>query len=197
MTEFIGWTEVLHRVTAREDLTADEAEAAMAQVLAGEAEPVQLAAFIAALRTKGESVDEVAGMVDAMLAAAEPLDIPDVAIDIVGTGGSTRRRGNAVNVSTMASFVAAAGGATVCKHGNRKASSSSGSSDLLEALGLTVELSPAGVAICVNELGSGSHTPGCSIRPCVMRDRCVLPWGFLRSSTFSVRSLIPVASPVR
>lgn len=155
MTEFIGWTEVLHRVTAREDLTADEAEAAMAQVLAGEAEPVQLAAFIAALRTKGESVDEVAGMVDAMLAAAEPLDIPDVAIDIVGTGGSTRRRGNAVNVSTMASFVAAAGGATVCKHGNRKASSSSGSSDLLEALGLTVELSPAGVATCVNELGLG------------------------------------------
>lgn len=155
MTEFIGWADVLHRVTAREDLSADEARAALAQVLAGDAEPVQLAAFIAALRTKGESVDEVAGMVDAMLAAAEPLDIPDAAIDIVGTGGSTRRRTNAVNVSTMASFVAAAAGATVCKHGNRKASSSSGSSDLLEALGLVIELDPAGVAACVSELRLG------------------------------------------
>mgnify|MGYP001814419486 FL=1 len=155
MTEFIGWPEVLHRVTAREDLSADDAEAALAQVLAGQADPAQLGAFIAALRTKGESVEEVTGMVDAMLAAAEPLDIPDTAIDIVGTGGSTRRRDNAVNVSTMASFVAAAGGATVCKHGNRKASSSSGSSDLLEALGLAVELSPAGVAACVDELGLG------------------------------------------
>ncbi len=155
MTEFIGWPEVLHRVTAREDLSAADAGAALAQVLAGEAEPVQLAAFIAALRTKGESVDEVAGMVDAMLGAAEPLDLPDTAIDIVGTGGSTRRRTKAVNVSTMASFVAAAAGATVCKHGNRKASSSSGSSDLLEALGLEVELDAAGVAACVTELGLG------------------------------------------
>ena len=155
MTEFVGWAEVLHRVTAREDLSADQARAALAQVLAGDAEPVQLAAFIAALRTKGEAVDEVAGMVDAMLAAAQPLDIPDTAIDIVGTGGSTRRRTHAVNVSTMASFVAAAAGATVCKHGNRKASSSSGSSDLLEALGLKIELDPAGVAACVSELGLG------------------------------------------
>lgn len=155
MTAFIGWVEVLHRVTARQDLSAEEARAALAEVLAGEAEPVQLAAFIAALRTKGESVDEVVGMVDAMLAAAEPLDIPGAAIDIVGTGGSTRRRTNAVNVSTMASFVAAAAGATVCKHGNRRASSSSGSSDLLEALGLEIELDPAGVAACVSELGLG------------------------------------------
>ncbi len=155
MTEFIGWPEVLHRTTARKDLTAAEAEAALTQVLTGEAEPVQLAALIAALRTKGESVAEVAGMVDAMMAAAQPLDIPDTTIDIVGTGGSIRRRSNAVNVSTMASFVAAAAGATVCKHGNRKASSSSGSTDLLDALGIAVELGPDGVAGCVEDLGLG------------------------------------------
>ena len=183
MTEFVGWPEVLHRVTGREDLSADQARAALAEVLAGDAEPVQLAAFIAALRTKGESVDEVAGMVDAMLAAAEPLDIPDTAIDIVGTGGSARRRTNAVNVSTMASFVAAGAGATVCKHGNRRASSSSGSSDLLEALGLEIELDPAGVAVCVSELGLGFAFAASSTPPCGTPDRCGPRWGSRRCST--------------
>ena len=101
--------------------------------------------------------DEVAGLVDAMLAAAAPLDLadPDGTVDLVGTGGATPLRGRAFNVSTMASLVAAAPGATVCKHGNRKASSTSGSTDLLEALGVEVELDGPRVARCVDEAGVG------------------------------------------
>jgi anthranilate phosphoribosyltransferase len=106
---------------------------------------------------KGEAVDEVVGMVDAMLAAAAPITLPDglEAIDIVGTGGAPSRRVHALNVSTMACFVAAGAGVAVCKHGNRKASSTSGSFDLLDALGVPVDLDGAGVARCVVETGAG------------------------------------------
>ena len=129
----------------------------MERVLRGEATPVQVAGFLMALRTKGETPEEVAGMVDAMLAAASPLPLldPDETLDLVGTGGSSALPGGAFNVSTMASVVAAAAGATVCKHGNRKASSTSGSTDLLEALGVEVDLDGYGVATCVRDAGVG------------------------------------------
>lgn len=150
-----GWPAVLGRLQDRRDLTADEAAAAMATILAGSATPAQTAAYIVALRQKGETVDELTGMVDAMLDAAAPLDLPPDTIDIVGMGGSPQRRANALNVSTMASIVAAAAGATVCKHGNVRASSTSGSFDLLTALGVNYELEPGRLAEIVREVGVG------------------------------------------
>jgi anthranilate phosphoribosyltransferase len=150
-----GWPAVLGALTRREDLSREQAHAAMADVLAGAATPAQIAALIVGLRIKGEAVDEVVGMVDAMLAASAPLELPAGTIDIVGTGGTPRRRACALNVSTMASIVAAAAGARVCKHGNRRASSTSGSFDLLEALGVAIELDGGAIARCVEHAGVG------------------------------------------
>lgn len=150
-----GWPTVLGRLAALDDLTREQAAAALATVLAGDATQAQTAGLIVALRIKGETVDELAGMVGAMLDAAAPLTLPDGTIDIVGTGGSPRRRERALNVSTMASIVAAAAGAVVCKHGNVKASSTSGSFDLLGALGIRYDLAPDAVGRCVSEVGVG------------------------------------------
>ena len=150
-----GWATVLGRLVDRQDLSGDQAAAGLASILAGEASPAQVAAFIVGLRVKGETVEEVAGMVGAMLDAAAPLDLPAGTIDIVGTGGSPRRRVKALNVSTMACLVAAAGGATVCKHGNLKASSTSGSFDLLGALGIGYDLDGPALAAIVRDVGIG------------------------------------------
>jgi anthranilate phosphoribosyltransferase len=158
LDELGGWRPVLLALTAGHDLTADQAHAAMTEILAGEATDAQIAAYIVALRMKGEAVEEVSGMVDAMLEASDPIDLGAQAadaVDIVGTGGGASRRAHALNVSTMACFVAAAAGAPVCKHGNRKASSTSGSFDLLEALGVGIDLDGAGVARCVATAGVG------------------------------------------
>lgn len=157
LAELGGWRGVLSELTAGRDLDADRARAAMDEILAGAATPAQIAGFIVALRMKGEAVTEVVAMVDAMLAAAAPIELPPGtdAVDIVGTGGAPSRRLHALNVSTMACFVAAGAGAKVCKHGNRKASSTSGSFDLLDALGVAVELDGSGVARCVDEVGIG------------------------------------------
>ncbi len=155
--EIGAWPGLLRQLTAGADLDAEVTRTALERVLAGEATDAQIAAFIVALRMKGESVDEVHGLVQAMLAAAAPLELddPGTTIDLVGTGGSSALGGRAFNVSTMASVVAAAAGATVCKHGNRRASSASGSTDLLEALGVEVELDGPAVAACVREAGVG------------------------------------------
>jgi len=152
-----GWRATLATLTAGQELTAEAAGAAMHEILEGRATDAQIAGFIIALRMKGETVGEMVGMVDAMLAEASPITLPPGtdAIDIVGTGGAPSRRAHALNVSTMACFVVAGAGVAVCKHGNRKASSTSGSSDLLGALGLTVELDGAGVARCIAEAGVG------------------------------------------
>jgi len=148
---------VLASLVAGEDLPADVATGALGQILDGQATDAQIAGFLVGLRAKGESPEEVAGLVDAMLAVAAPLELddPQQTVDIVGTGGSVALGGRAFNVSTMASIVAAAAGATVCKHGNRKASSTSGSTDLLEALGVEVELDGPGVHACVRDAGVG------------------------------------------
>lgn len=155
LDELGGWSAVIRPLLARTDLSADVAAAAMRTILAGEATNAQIAAFIVALRMKGETVDEMAGMVRAMLDAATPLDLGVDAVDIVGTGGSPSRGKGALNVSTIAAFVAAGAGVAVCKHGNRAASSTSGSFDLLEALGLPLDQSPADVVRCVREAGVG------------------------------------------
>ncbi|MEI7886784.1 MAG: anthranilate phosphoribosyltransferase [Actinomycetes bacterium] len=152
-----AWPGVLAELIAGHDLESEVAAAALDRMLEGTATDSQIAAFIVALRIKGETLDEVAGLVGAMLAVSAPLqlDDPEATLDIVGTGGSKALSGKAFNVSTMASLVAAAAGATVCKHGNRKASSTSGSTDLLEALGVAVEIEGDGVLACVRSAGVG------------------------------------------
>lgn len=122
----------------------------MRQVMAGTSTPSQLAGFLVALRAKGESVDEVVGFRDAILEAALPLPVDANVLDIVGTGGD---RFGTVNVSTMAAVVAAASGVPVVKHGNKAASSSSGSSDVLSALGIDLTLSPSAVASVLGRTG--------------------------------------------
>ncbi len=152
-----GWPALIGAVMNGEDLSGDATGAALREILRGEATDAQIAAFIVALRMKGETIDEVAGLVGAMMESAAPIELPAgaEAIDIVGTGGAPTRRLHALNVSTMASFVAAGAGARVVKHGNRRASSTSGSFDLLEALGVAVELDGTGVARCVADAGIG------------------------------------------
>jgi anthranilate phosphoribosyltransferase len=111
--------------------------------------------LLVGLAAKGESTEEMTGFVQAMLAASEPLSLPGTAVDIVGTGGSRHRQSHALNASTMACIVAAAAGATICKHGNRRASSTSGSFDFLEALGVAIDLTPADLERCVEQVGLG------------------------------------------
>jgi anthranilate phosphoribosyltransferase len=149
-----GWPAVLGTLAARRDLTTEQARAAMAEILDGAATPAQIAGFIVALRMKGETVDELGGLVDAMLAAAERVTLPadEPVVDIVGTGGD---RAHTINVSTLSALVVAGSGGRVCKHGNRAASSATGSADLLEALGVRIDCGPAEVARCVAEAGIG------------------------------------------
>ena len=149
-----GWPGVLGILSSGRDLTSEEARAAMAEILAGSATSAQIAGFIVALRMKGETVDELRGLVDAMLAEAERvvLDVEGPVVDIVGTGGD---RAHTINVSTLSALVVAGAGGRVCKHGNRAASSSTGSADLLEALGVRIDCGPAEVARCVADAGIG------------------------------------------
>ncbi len=150
-----GWPGILGTLTTKHDLTAEQCTAVLGEILAGAATDAQISAFIVGLRIKGETVEELTGLQRAMMAVAEPLSLPDDTIDIVGVGGAPSRRKHALNVSTMAAFVAAAAGASVCKHGNRKASSTSGSFDFLEALGIPFELTPAELEAQVVEHGVG------------------------------------------
>jgi len=147
---------VLARLTGGESLTGSEAAVALGEILAGRATPAQVAGFAVALRMKGETVEEIGGLVSAMLEHSEPVPLPggdaevDRLIDTCGTGGD---RSHSLNVSTLAALVAAGAGARVCKHGNRAASSQAGSADVLEALGVTIDLGPEGVARCLTEVG--------------------------------------------
>jgi len=146
-----GWPGLLDRLCRGEDLSALEAEAVLAEILSGDAEPAQIAGFLVGLKVKGETAEETTGLVRAMVSKAEPLELPEGTIDIVGTGGVASRRDAALNVSTMACFVAVGAGATVCKHGNRRASSTSGAFDVLEALGVNIDISPEKLAVQVAE----------------------------------------------
>ncbi|HSO65225.1 MAG TPA: anthranilate phosphoribosyltransferase [Ornithinibacter sp.] len=137
------WPDLLAALLRREDLSAGQARWAMTEVMTGEATPVQLAGFLVGLRAKGESVEELRGIADVMLEHAHRIEVPGPTIDIVGTGGD---RLHSVNISTMAAVVVASTGLRVVKHGNRAASSSSGSADVLEALGVSLTLTPQQVA---------------------------------------------------
>ncbi|MGD0082005.1 MAG: anthranilate phosphoribosyltransferase [Acidimicrobiales bacterium] len=147
-----GWPGVFSRLFRRDNLSVDEAAAALGSVLAGEASPVQVSALLSALRTKGETVEEMTGLVRAMQAHAEPLVIAGDLVDTCGTGGD---RSGTINVSTISALVVAGAGAKVCKHGNRAASSIAGSADVFEALGVVIDLGPAGVSACVEDAGIG------------------------------------------
>ncbi|PPL16956.1 anthranilate phosphoribosyltransferase [Microterricola pindariensis] len=150
MLEIQSWPSVLTSLLSGEDLSIADAAWCMDQVMTGESTPAQLAAFLVALRAKGETVNEIVGFRDAILDHAVPLAVDSMALDIVGTGGD---RFGTVNVSTMSAIVCAASGVPVIKHGNRAASSASGSSDVLAALGIDLTLSADRVADILLEAG--------------------------------------------
>jgi anthranilate phosphoribosyltransferase len=145
-------TPILARLTRGDELSPDEIDAATGEIFEGRVSEVQAAGFIVALRTKGETADELAALVRAMHRFSTPVNVPDGAIDTCGTGGD---RSGTVNVSTMAALIAAGAGARVVKHGNRAQSSQAGSADVFETLGVAIELGPDGVSRCVEEAGVG------------------------------------------
>lgn len=148
----LTWPLLLGRLLRGEDLGAGDTAWVMDRALAGEATPAQLAGFLVALRAKGETAEEIGGLATAMLRLAPPVAVPGRAVDVVGTGGD---QAHTVNISSMAAVVVAAAGAPVVKHGNRAASSRSGTADVLEALGVAIDLPAAGVAECVARAGIG------------------------------------------
>jgi anthranilate phosphoribosyltransferase len=151
MDEF-AWAPVLERLMEGGDLDRQLARAAMAEVMGGRATPAQIAAFIVAIRAKGETTDEMTGLVEAMLDAAVKVDIGEPVVDTAGTGGDGF---GTFNISTTAALIAAGAGAKVAKHGNRAASSRTGSADVLEELGIRLDLEPETTVAMVREVGFG------------------------------------------
>jgi anthranilate phosphoribosyltransferase len=145
-----SWPVLIGALIKGETLTPDEAAWAMNEIMEGAATPVQIAGFGVALRMKGETVSEMTGLAQAMLRHATPIDVRGPVVDLVGTGGD---RAHTVNISTMGAVVAAAAGARVVKHGNRAATSKCGAADVLEALGVVIDLPPAASARLAEEVG--------------------------------------------
>jgi anthranilate phosphoribosyltransferase len=145
-----SWPAVLNGLLDGRDLSADETAWAMDRIMSGEATDAQIAGFAVALRAKGETVEEISGCVRALYEHANVIEVPGATVDIVGTGGDGAKT---VNISTMSSIVVAGTGAKVVKHGNRAASSASGASDVLEKLGVNLELSPERVVEVAEEAG--------------------------------------------
>jgi anthranilate phosphoribosyltransferase len=146
------WPSVLGQLVDGRDLGTGDAAWAMEEIMAGAATAAQVAGFGVALQMKGATAAEVTALADVMLAHARPVPVDPDAVDVVGTGGD---RSGSVNISTMAAVVAAAAGVRVVKHGNRAASSRSGTADVLEALGVAIGLGPDEVARCVSDVGIG------------------------------------------
>ncbi|ORT60281.1 anthranilate phosphoribosyltransferase [Streptomyces sp. CB03238] len=145
-----SWPEVLNALLEGRDRSADDTAWAMDHIMRGEATDAQIAGFAVALRAKGETVEEISGLVRAMYAHANLIEVPGPSVDLVGTGGDGAKT---VNISTMSAIVVAGTGAKVVKHGNRAASSASGSSDVLEKLGVNLDLTPRRVAEVAEEAG--------------------------------------------
>jgi anthranilate phosphoribosyltransferase len=150
------WPNLTSALLKGDELATDDTAWAMGQIMTGNATPAQIAGFAVALRAKGETPAELAGLVEAMLDNATLVTLPEetrtTAVDVVGTGGD---RANTVNISTMAAIVTAAAGVTVVKHGNRSASSTTGTADLLEYFGIPLDLGPEGVVRTVADAGIG------------------------------------------
>ena len=147
-----SWGHLISKLMKGESLTEEASSEAMTEIMEGAATPAQIAGFVVALRSKGESVDEIAGMVRTMRSYGEKVDVDGELLDTCGTGGD---RTGTFNVSTAAAIVCAGAGAKVAKHGNRAASSRCGSADVLEALGVAIDLPPMGVAACIDKVGIG------------------------------------------
>lgn len=152
MARGFPWPAILSQLLAGRSLDEDQAAAAMTEIMEGAATPAQVAGFVVALRAKGEAVDEVVGLVSTMRAFSTRVKVGGDLLDTCGTGGD---RSGTFNVSTAAALVCAGAGVRVAKHGNRAASSRCGSADVLEALGVVIDLPPAGVARCIAEAGIG------------------------------------------
>jgi anthranilate phosphoribosyltransferase len=150
VTTPIAWPDLLTGLVRGQDLSSEQTAWAMGAILAGEASASQIAGFAVALRAKGETIGEVSGLIEAMYAHATEISIPGRLLDVVGTGGD---RSMSVNISTMAAIVAAGAGAKVVKHGNRSASSQAGSADVLENLGIRLDLPADRVAEVAEEAG--------------------------------------------
>jgi anthranilate phosphoribosyltransferase len=145
-------TRAIDRLASGEDLSADDAAAVLAEIMAGNAFETQIAAFLIALRTKGETVEEITGLARTMRELAAHVAVShDDLLDVVGTGGGRRT----FNVSTTAALIAAGAGCRVAKHGNRSATGLSGAADVLEALGARIDLTPEQVGRCIEEVGFG------------------------------------------
>ena len=144
--------EAITAVFSGQSLSMDDATTVMQEIMEGEATPAQLGAFLTALSLKGETPEEIAGMATVMRDKALPVEVSGMLLDTCGTGGDGK---NTFNISTAAAFVAAGAGVKVAKHGNRAASSACGSADVLEALGVKIDLPPGGVARCIEEVGMG------------------------------------------
>ena len=148
----ISWPATLNRLLSGSDLTREEAYAAMAEIMSGDASESQIAALLVALRAKGETSEEMTGLVNAMVEASVQVDVGEPVVDSVGTGGD---QSGTFNISTTAAFIAAGAGVRIAKHGNRAASSKTGSADVLEALGFNLEMEPDTTAAMVREVGFG------------------------------------------
>lgn len=155
LDEHGGWAGIFRQLTGGGHLTAEAANAAMTEILSGRATPAQIAGFVIALRTKGETAEELVGLLSAMREASETVPLDAAVLGLIDTCGTGGDNSGSINVSTAAALVAVGAGARVCKHGNRSASSICGSADVLEALGAVIDLGPDGVARCVTETGFG------------------------------------------
>src|SRR3990172_8339248 len=144
--------EAIDTIVRGKDLTTEEAAGVMNEIMEGQATPAQIAAFVTALRIKGESAEEITGMATVMRQKSLKVVTDGFLVDTCGTGGDGH---NTMNVSTAAAIVAAAAGVKIAKHGNRAASSACGSADVLEACGVKIDLSPDGVQRCLEQAGIG------------------------------------------
>ena len=144
--------EAIESLVSGRSLTSEQASGVMEEIMGGKATPAQIAAFITALRIKGETADEIAGLARVMLAKAIPVKVTSPVVDTCGTGGD---KSSSFNISTAAAFIAAGAGLKVAKHGNRAMSSRCGSADVLEALGVDIELEAEAVAECLEKIGIG------------------------------------------
>lgn len=184
------WSDLLTTLVAGHDLDSSQTAWVMSQIVSGEATAAQIAGFAVALRAKGETPEEIIGLTDALFEVATPISVGGRLLDVVGTGGD---RSMSVNISTMAAIVAAGAGARVAKHGNRSASSQSGSADVLEALGIRLDLPPDRVAAMVDEVGitfcfAAAFHPGLRHTAVPRRELAI-------ATTFNL--LGPLANPTR